>query len=839
MRLSNILYLYRVRLRSRVVQELFALAGISVGVALVFAALVANTSLTGSMRQMTEGIIGDAALQLASRGPEGFEEDLLLDVRQIDGVEQAAPVLEARANVLGPNGRRSVLLLAGDASFSELGGNFLPYFTDPELGKERVIALPGPLASSLGLSLGQRVRVEVDSRIVSAPLGARLQESDIGELIHHPVVLGPLAAGQAVTGMGEQVTRIFVKTAPGRERSVEAALREIAGDRLDVGPADADITTFEQAAYPTNQSTALFSVFSALVGFLFAFSAVLLTVPQRRRLVADLRMAGHDATASVQLLLLDALVLGAAGSVLGVVLGDQLSRHLFDTAPGYLSAAFAIGSQRIVSWESVAIAIGAGVLASCLAVLVPLRDILVTRPRRRRQSGESAGREQWVAAAGSACLVAAVGIVALAPRAALVGIALLTVALLLFLPLLLRVAVCVFGLVARPVRSVSPTLARIELRSRESQPRTFALSATGAIAVFATVAIGGAHADLERGLDASAREIDGNADIWVTFHGKANTLATTPFGNASMVSDMVENVPGARKARLYRGSFLDVGDHRAWVIAPPRASRQPVPLSQIRSGDGRVAAARIRRGGWIVLSESVADELDVGPGDRVRLPSPRPMPYRVAAVTTNLGWPPGAIILNADDYARAWGSERASAVHVEVASRASSARVAAAISEAIPSHIPMHVETAGQRTSRHYALTREGLSRLTQISALVLIAAALAMVATMGGMIWQRRPTLAALKVHGYSQRELWLALLIESILLLGTACVAGAAFGLYGQVLLSRALETITGFPVFYGLAGLTAGLILLLVTAVAVAMIALPGWLATRVRAAPGAAP
>ena len=50
-------------------------------------------------------------------------------------------------------------------------------------------------------------------------------------------------------------------------------------------PADADITTFERAAYPTNQSTALFSVFSALVGFLFAFSAVLLTVPQRRRLV--------------------------------------------------------------------------------------------------------------------------------------------------------------------------------------------------------------------------------------------------------------------------------------------------------------------------------------------------------------------------------------------------------------------------------------------------------------------------------------------------------------------------------------------------------------------------
>lgn len=839
MRLSNIFYLYRVRLRSRVVQELFALAGIAVGVALVFAALIANTSLTGSMRQMTEGIIGDASLQLASRGPEGFDEDLLLDVREIDGVEQAAPVLEARANVLGPNGRRSILLVAGDSSFSRLGGNFLPYFTDSELGKERVIALPGPLASSLGLSLGQEVRVEVDHRTVTAPLGARLQQSDIGDLIHHPVVLGPLLAGQAVTGMHGQVTRIFVKTRPGREQSVEAALEEIAGDGLDVRPADADITTFERAAYPTNQSTALFSVFSALVGFLFAFSAVLLTVPQRRRLVADLRMAGHDATASVQLLLLDALVLGAAGSLLGVVLGDQLSRQLFDTAPGYLSAAFAIGSQRIVSWESLAIAVSAGVLASCLAVLVPLRDVLAVRPRRRPASGVRVDRENWAAAAGCGCLGAAVGIVALAPRAALVGITLLTLALLLCLPLLLRATVGAFGFLARPLRSVSPTLARIELRARESQPRTFALSATGAVAVFATVAIGGAHADLERGLDASAREIDGNADVWVTFRGKANTLATTPFSDPSAVSDLVEDVPGVRRVRLYRGTFLDVRDHRAWVIAPPRASRHPVPRSQIRSGDVGLATARVRHGGWVALSESVADELDVGPGDRVRLPSPRPTAFRVAAVTTNLGWPPGAIIMNADDYAAAWKSERASALHVDVVRGGSGARVAAAVSEALPPHVPMHVETAAQRTERHYALTREGLSRLTQISALVLIAAALAMVATMGGMIWQRRPTLAALKVHGYSQRELWSALLIESVLLLGTACLAGAAFGLYGQVLLSRALETITGFPVFYAVAGLTAVVILLLVTAVAVAMIALPGWLATRVRAAPGAAP
>ncbi len=113
----------------------------------------------------------------------------------------------------------------------------------------------------------------------------------------------------------------------------------------------------------------------------------------------------------------------------------------------------------------------------------------------------------------------------------------------------------------------------------------------------------------------------------------------------------------------------------------------------------------------------------------------------------------------------------------------------------------------------------------------------LAMAAAMGGMIWQRRPALAALKVHGFPQGELWRALLLESGLLLGTGCLIGAVFGLYGQLLLSRALETITGFPVVYSTAGVVAVAILALVTTVAVAMLAIPGWLAVRVRPSPSA--
>lgn len=842
MRLTNTLFLYRARLRSRLVQELLALAGITVGVALVFAALVANNSLTGSVRQLSDGIVGSATLELAARGSDGFDERLLARVVRIDGVDAAAPVLEVRANIMGPAGRRSVQLFGGDPRFARIGGPLLGLFAtdDPakarELASQRGVAIPEPMADALGILPTRPFRAEVGNRTIEVPLALPLSRRAIGGLADSPVAIAPLPYAQEMAGMDRRVSRIFVRPEEGRSEDVLTGLRRLAAGRLNVRSADAEIAIFENAAYPTNQSTTLFSVFSALVGFLFAFSAMLLTTPQRRSLVADMRIAGHSTWSCVQVLLCDALILGGLGAILGLALGDQISRHLFDVVPGYLAFAFPLGSARIVTWESAAIAGGAGILAACFALLVPLRDIGFGHPLVGGLDDGSKRGEGAATIGGAVCLGIALLVVVAFPGAALVGIVALTLALMLLLPGLLRLATAVFEPVVQNVRSVVPTLAILELRSRSAQTRTLAVAATGAVAVFATVSIGGAHADLQRGLDESASEIDGVADIWATFRGVPNAFATTPFEMKPRELAAIGRLPGVEDVNAYRGGFLDLGERRTWVIAPPRSAGTPVPPSQVRSGDAEQAAARLRAGGWVTVSQAIADEYGVGVGDTVRLPVPVPTPMRIAAVTTNLGWPPGAVVLNSDDFARAWGTTAISAVHLTVDDTVSPEEVAGAVEAFLGPRHPLRVETSGERLDRHFEAARQGLSRLTQISALVLVSAIFAMAIAMAGMIWQRRPTVARLKVHGYSERELWGALMVESGVLLGAGCVAGAAFGLVGQVLLSRALETITGFPVFYSAAGLTAVAILCLVTAVAMAMLAIPGWLAVRVRAAPG---
>jgi putative ABC transport system permease protein len=836
MRLSTIFYLYRVRLRARLVQELLAVAGIAVGVALLFASQVANTSLSGSVDHLTSGLIGKARLQITARDTRGFNEQLLDEVRRLHGVQVATPVVQRSVNLIGLKGRASVDLIGVDASFIRLQGELLARINVGAMSRQQGLALPAPVAAQVGAGPLQALLVQVGDRSVRTSAVVILQASEVGELVDSPVAIAPLWLAQRLAGMPSRVSRVLIEPQPGHDVEVRRELQRIAGGGLNVLPADFDATVFRQAEGPTTQSTELFSAISALVGFLFAFNAMLLTAPQRRNLISDLRLDGYSSLEIVEVMLFDAFVLGFVGSVLGLLLGDLLSHGLLRANPGYLSFAFPVGSLRIVNWESVALATAGGLLAAIIGVTVPLRHEIFTSATTPRKRGTA--KKTTVAMLGISGIVAigvtstilAIGITSV-PLAVTAFVS-LVVAMLLVLPLAFSGAVALFDMAQRPVMGVAPRIAVIELKSRATRSRSLAIAATGAIAVFGSVAIEGARQNLESGLDNVSREIAQVTNIWVSPAGKSNTIATTPF--EGRFGRTLTKLAGVADVTTYRGAFLDVGDRRALVLAPPRNSSQLLPKGQVVDGSVARASRQIRVGGWATLSQGLAKDLHVRIGQPFVLPAPRPTTFRLAAVTTNFGWPPGAVILNADDFAHAWVTAEPNAYEVRVSAGASPGKVQQEIQRALGPQTPLMVQSATQREQLYRATQHQGLARLSEIAALVLIAAALAMAAAMGAMIWQRRPRLAGMKVDGFDQGELWRALLCESVLLLGAGCSIGAVFGLYGQLLLSHALVSVTGFPVVFSIGVPIAIGIFGIVTAVAVAIAALPGYLATQVKPA-----
>jgi putative ABC transport system permease protein len=833
MRISSIAHLYRVRLKVRLVlvQELLAVLGLSVGVALLFASQVASASLNGSVAQLASELVGNMQFQLESRDSRGFDESLLGQVRRLPGVGAAVPVLEEPAEAIGPTGRQAVELIGADPRLALRDSPLLKHFHYAQIARLHALALPASVAEAIGAQPLQPIELQLGASNVSALVGTSLDTTAIGGLAHSPVAVAPLAYAQRLTGMQGRVTRVFVRALPGREAQVHAGLARLAANRLNVEPANFDVKLFGVAAAPADQGESLFSGISALVGFLFAFNAMLLTLPLRQGLIAGLRSNGATRLDIIEALLFDAFMLGGLAAVLGLALGDLLSIVVFRSNPGYLSFAFPVGSQRIVTWQSIAIAAGAGLLAACIGVLIPLREILSSSSRAAASGGRHI-RRRWTIGAltgGLACIAATTAILLAAPQAAVLGSVILVIALLLLLPLLLYGTVAVFDRLQARFGSAATRIAVIELRSPKTRARSIAIAATGAIAVFGSVAIQGAHANLQKGLDRLVHQLSGSADLWVMPSGTQDLLATMPF--QSPVAGTLAHLPGVQTVGVYRASFLNFGDRRVWVLAPPSSSADPIPASQLVSGDLAEATTKLRAGGWAVLSQAIAAQDHLRVGQRFTLPAPYPTMLRVAALTTNLGWPPGAIILNPSDYVRAWGSTDPSAYNITLRAGVSALRGRQEVQRALGAGSALTVQTAQQRDALQQASSRQGLSRLTQIATLVLIATVLAMSIAMGTMVWQRRPRLARMKVQGYERGVLWRALLFESSLLLGAGCLIGAVFGVYGQLLISHALASVTGFPVVFSVGAVIAILSSVLVSAVAVAIVALPGYLASRV--------
>ena len=86
MRPANILHLYRVRLRARLVQELFAVLGIAAGVALLFASQVASHEPVELGRAaLHAGSSATPACSCSRATRTGFPKSLLAQVRRDPG----------------------------------------------------------------------------------------------------------------------------------------------------------------------------------------------------------------------------------------------------------------------------------------------------------------------------------------------------------------------------------------------------------------------------------------------------------------------------------------------------------------------------------------------------------------------------------------------------------------------------------------------------------------------------------------------------------------------------------------------------------------------------------
>jgi putative ABC transport system permease protein len=838
LRLYALGYLYRARLRVNATQELLAGIGVAVAVALLFATLVASASIAGSSEQVVRAVIGPANLQVRARASDGFDESLVREIKHLPGVRQAAPLLEQTATISVAGGRSATIDIAG---------------TDPTLaimdGLARTLPISALTSNSIGLSKTTAAELGISGK-PSRALSVDISLRGVRRRLKVSAVLGPETFGalsrarvavmqatelQSLAGLPRRVSRVLVQSTPHAQAAVRAELLRLAGGGLVVAPANQDEQLLRKTLAPSNQASALFAAISALLGFLFAFNAMLLTVPERRQLIASLRIEGAQRSAIVQMVIFQALCLGVAASAVGVLAGYGLSQGLFQESPGYLAQAFTLGTGTVVGVTPILLAVGGGLLATLLASLLPLFDLRAGRAfdavyAEDGVPGNLLGRrvQYGLFALSLSLLLAATLLFWLAPSIAILACVLLALATVSAVPVVLA---AVLGLAqALASRHEGMTLLPLALASlRSTTLRSLALAATGALALFGSIALGGSRNDLLRGIGRYTSHYVAGADIWVV--NPHDNQAIGEF-NADRYADEIRSIQGVDDVHIFQGSFLDIGDRRVWVIAWPPAVRAGLLQDQVISGTSSVAIRRIRKPGWITISQQLAASQDAHVGGSMSIPTPSgSRRFRIAATTTNFGWSPGAIVINRNDYSRLWASDSPSALGVDISPGANPSHVRSAVDRSLGTSSGLEVLGARARATSIDSSASEGLSQLGNIATLLLLAAIVAMLAALGSSIWQRRVSLAALRLEGAEPARLRRLLFVEVFLMLSAGCVTGAIGGIYGEFVIDGYLRHVTGFPVAGGTIGRRPLEIFLLVVVSVLLVAIIPGWAASRV--------
>ena len=452
--------------------------GVALGVAVVIAIDIANESASRAFTLSSESLVGRATHQIVG-GPNGFPSDLYARLRIELGIRSSAPALTEFVRVDG--GDQALRLLGVDplseAPFrSYLGaeGDAVDYEA-----LNRLIVEPGAvvvseaLAQRLNLGLDDGLVISAGGRFSAAHVvGILRPENDSSRQALDDLIISDIATAQEITGLSGRLSRIDLILDDGEIAPIAAELP--AGIRLVDVKAD---NALDQMIAAFELNLRAMSLLALVVGLFLIYNTVTFSVVQRRDTLGILRSLGMTRRQVFLFILLEALILGLVGTLLGLALGVIFGRGTVALVSQTISDLyFSVNVQRItVSPPTLLKGALIGMAASLLAAALPSWDATRTPPAgvMKRSNEEETARRLLPAISAAAVLLNLLGLALLSVPDSLtlsfaallcivVGGALFTpAALLLAMRILAGPAAMLFGVLGRlAARAVRRSLSR-------------------------------------------------------------------------------------------------------------------------------------------------------------------------------------------------------------------------------------------------------------------------------------------------------------------------------------------------------------------------------------------
>lgn len=651
-------------------QAALSVLGIALGVAVVAAVDLATGSARRAFTLSTEAVTGRATHEVVG-GPEGIPDSVYARLRVDLGVRPIAPVVEGYARAPAYRGR--TLRVLGLDPFAE--GPFRAYAASvgrrmrvPELiAKPGAVLLSAATARELGLRVGGALVVRAGGRDHTLALAGVLEPADdASRRALDGLVLADIATAQEVVGTPGRLSRVDVLAPDGAAGAALLARIRGAlppGASLEATSARTGAVAGMTRAFELNLRA--LSLLALVFGMFLIYNTMTFSVVQRRPLLGTLRAVGVTRRQIFALVLGEALLIGAAGTTVGLLLGVALGGGLVRLVTRTINDLYFVVSVRGVSLSAPTLGKGAllGLGATLLAAAAPALEATSAPPRavlsrslleaRARRAAPRAGL------AGAALLALGGGLLAVPSRSLPLSLGALFVLILgaaLLVPLATLALMCalrplagrLFGLAGRMAATgVSATLSR-------TAPAVAALSVAVSVGVAVGVMIGSFRGTVVRWLESTLQ-----ADVYVSVPGFSSTRSDVPVDPA--LAERLAATPGVAAVTTNRNVTVSspLGDVRLVAVAAPRGVVRPF---RFKEGEPAEVWRRFERG-EVLVSEPFAYRHGLHAGSTVALRTDRgERTFRVAGVYYDYASEQGTVYMDRRAYDAVFDDRAISAI---------------------------------------------------------------------------------------------------------------------------------------------------------------------------------
>lgn len=614
--------------RARKGRALLNALGIVLGVALFFSVLSLSSTIVSTFENLFTSVYGETDLIVTggANAQGTLAEDLLEKVQRIDGVQTAVPAVGSTMSRVrsgaSPGQKDQVFADGSRPGDPDLNGAEM---ISGERGGDG-LALDSGWAKAQGIEIGDRVRFATTTGV------HRLEVTGIFRFASGVEFggqgFGSLSLEQArkLFAIPRGYTQIGVKVARGR--SVEAVRKAVE----DVVPRGADVNTPSDIADTINDQIRGFNVIlwffaamSLFVGGFLILNSFNMTVAQRLREIGMLRTLGASRALIRRMILLEAVILGLLGALLGLVVGFLLTKLMVWLVS---SIGFPIGAIDFPV-SALVVAPLLGVVATLLGALRPAVRASLIPPIQAVLVEHRARPLRLVRRLSAGVVMTLLGLVGVFVLAAsedsgtpvvligVLGVVLLFAGVIMLGPVVVPQLV---RAIAWPLRRVLPVEAGIATGSAQGNPARTASTASGLMIGIALVAAIGSIGSSFIGTISDDLDKAMRTDFTVQPRGAPG--GPQPSIAADALAE-VQALPGAGEATGAKMLFVTRGAAEGlmiYAVDPKAIGHFTVP--QYDSGEAATVNSELV-GGGITLPKGFADSKHLKVGDPFPLEGPR------------------------------------------------------------------------------------------------------------------------------------------------------------------------------------------------------------------------